>query len=697
MLYRAIAAALARRASDVVLTTPEAALTGAALAARVARARGWLRAQSLSGGDRLAVQLPRSLAFLELHLAALAEGIATLPLNPRYTDHEVAWVVADAAPGVVVRPDDLAGLRTTLDAATPVPDPPVDDPDAIGLLCYTSGTTGRPKGAPSAHRNLDATIRALVEAWGMSDADVLLHALPLFHIHGLVVAQHVALRVGAATEWLPRFDADAVLDRAASGDITVFMGVPTFYHRILETGRTDDLSAMRLFTSGSAPLPARNWNGFRDRFGHEILERYGMTEVGIVLSNPLHGTRRPGSVGLPLPGVEVRIVDDADVDVAQGTVGQVLIRGASVFDGYLGRPDATAAALRGGWMHTGDLGLFDEDRYVHLRGRSNDLILRGGFNVYPPEVETVLLDHPGVREAAVVGIPDDDLGERVVAAVVGDDLDAATLRRFAAERLTAYKVPSAIRVLQELPRNAMGKVQKAVLRDDWDIHEPAPFAAEIRELRPRMERAQQAEIDLTQLHTVPGGLRRGEGDSIQQEIAQELLDRWMPDDPDATVLQARAVVAAAAGRAEHLMAAFADLAHKQHDALHDERYRAFNTHVRELMNQQASWRARFDAYDEEATALRGVITACERSKARLPAPDAPAYPRVLEAMTDGIVDLIESTGLEALLPPLGDDRAAWLDALPEAADDAVEAHADAVQQATREVEQLQQRLTHLLG
>jgi malonyl-CoA/methylmalonyl-CoA synthetase len=269
---------------------------------------------------------------------------------------------------------------------------------------------------------------------------------------------------------LERFDPARVLATIEDNRATIFMGVPTFYRRFLEAGPSHDVSSVRLFTSGSAPLPAAVHTAFQDAFGHQILERYGMTEIGIVLSNPYEGVRKPGTVGLPLPGVRCRIVvPDTDDDIPKGEVGEVLISGPSVFDGYLGRPDATARALRDGWMHTGDLGRFDEDGYVALQGRRNDLILVGGFNVYPLEVESVLRMLPGVVDVAVVGIPHDDLGEVAVAAIVADHqlpTDAAIQAHLQAH-LAGYKVPRQVRRVDALPRNAMGKVQKTRIRATW--------------------------------------------------------------------------------------------------------------------------------------------------------------------------------------------------------------------------------------
>lgn len=445
----------------------------AELSAKVERALGFLRSQGLKQGDLLALQTRRELAFLELHLAALAGGIVTLPLNPAYTPREVAFYLEDAEPKLAILLDapqapvpfiSADAVRPMLDAATPA-DPLLELPQGHpAVICYTSGTTGRPKGAVIQHRNILGTVEALHAAWRWTSEDVLLHALPLFHIHGLFVAQHGALYAGATAVWMERFGAEQALEMMAAESVSVFMGVPTFYSRLLKAPARA-LPGMRLFTSGSAPLPARVHQGFEDRFGHRILERYGMTEVGIVLSNPYDRPRRPGTVGFPLPGVQVRICDPEGVEQPDGTVGEVRIQGPGVIEAYLGLPEKTAEAIVDGWMCSGDLAYRDEDGYIHIVGRGKDMIISGGLNVYPVEVESALLEHPAVSMAAVVGVPDDDWGERVVAAVIcAVDVSEAALLAHCRERLAGYKRPKAIVFVEAFPRNAMGKVQKAVLR-----------------------------------------------------------------------------------------------------------------------------------------------------------------------------------------------------------------------------------------
>ncbi len=452
------------------LIVDEATLDYAALDDRVGRAASWWLARGLTAGDIVALQLRRSPLFLELHLALLALGAATLPLNEQYTPTEVEQLCRDAGARWVVIDDDAPDLDLPLlrRAEIRFDDHPVASlpaawpPSTLAVLIYTSGTTGRPKGARITQGQLEAGIDALHAAWRWRADDVLLHALPLFHIHGLFVAQLGALRAGATTVWMSRFDADQALLAIERHRVTIFMGVPTYYHRLLSTRPAPDLSTMRLFTSGSAPLPAHEHRAFEQRFGFSIVERYGMTEVGIVLSNPIDGPRKPGSVGLPLPGVELRITDAKGHDVKPGDVGELRVAAPSVFDGYHGLPEATAAAIGDGWMRTGDLGRVDDDGYVFLVGRQTDLILRGGMNVYPPEVEAALLDVPGVSEAAVVGLPDPDLGERVAAFIVGDPDDQALQRGLAV--LAPFKRPREIHRVAQLPRNTMGKVQKNLLR-----------------------------------------------------------------------------------------------------------------------------------------------------------------------------------------------------------------------------------------
>jgi malonyl-CoA/methylmalonyl-CoA synthetase len=356
-------------------------------------------------------------------------------------------------------------------ATTPAEPAPVAlTPEATAAILYTSGTTGRPKGAMLTHANLAANADALHEAWGWSANDVLIHALPLFHVHGLFVALNGVLRAGASMIFLPRFDPDLVID--ALPKATVFMGVPTMYHRLAEHPRLtpDVCQQMRLFVSGSAPLSVPDFEAFRARAGHTILERYGMTETGMNISNPLRGPRKPGSVGLPLSGVQVRLVNpETGQDVPQGEVGEIWLRGANIFAGYFGAPEKTAESFAEGWFRTGDLALQDPDGYYMIVGRLKDMVISGGLNVYPAEVEAVLDAIPGVAESAVIGLPDADFGERVAAAIVrragASDLTADAVIAEARARLAPYKCPKSVAFLDSLPRNAMGKVEKTRLRE----------------------------------------------------------------------------------------------------------------------------------------------------------------------------------------------------------------------------------------
>ena len=453
------------------------------LAAQIDQARGWLKQRALGPGDTLALQLPRHPALLTLALAALSEGIVLLPLNPAYTPRELRFALQDSgakravllqesfqalseAPPCPLEPAGTLAmsLKYAPPAKQPAPTWPASTP---ALLLYTSGTTGRPKGALSSHGNLQASVEALHQAWAWGPNDVQLHALPLFHVHGLVVAQLVALWAGAQTLWLPKFEADAVWTAIPEHGVSVFMGVPTFHHRLLQSSVQVDLSSMRLFTSGSAPLPASVHAAFEQRTGLRILERYGMSEVGIVLSNPYQGERRAGTVGRPLPGIQAKITDlESGQELGPDQIGEIRIAGPSVMLGYLGLPEQTQAAIGDGWMHTGDLGKVSADGYFSIVGRAGDMVISGGLNVYPREVESVLLEHPGVQEVAIVGVPHPEWGEQVVGLFVGE-AEPAALLSWAKEQLAGFKCPKELRAVQALPRNAMGKVQKGVIREQW--------------------------------------------------------------------------------------------------------------------------------------------------------------------------------------------------------------------------------------
>ncbi|HCH61259.1 MAG: malonyl-CoA synthase [Deltaproteobacteria bacterium] len=479
-----------------VLHWEQAWWSRARLLERSRQAAGFLQAQDLGPGDVVGLQAHRGPDFLAVFLGALGSGVTVLLLNGAYTPREVGFLAEDAdARLVIAQPAVLDALRAAepcallsaddlaqrLDAARGAPidgDPqgPTISLEAVGALGYTSGTTGRPKGAVIRHRNIQGTVESLHTAWGWSTADVLVHALPLFHIHGLFVAMLGSLWAGARTVLLPRFSASAVSRSIQEHQGTVFMGVPTFYHRLLAQPEPPELPSMRLWTSGSAPLPAPVWESFRDRFGCEILERYGMTEVGIVLSNPLKADRVPGTVGFALPGVHAFVVDrDSGVPLPDGEVGELRISSPGLITHYLGLPEKTAESISVDttgrrWMRTGDLACRRADGRFSIVGRMGDMVISGGLNVYPREIETVLLDVPGVDEVAVVGVPDPDWGERVVALVVADGpVDAAELLRHARSHLAGFKVPKEVRFADALPRNSMGKVQKHRIRTAWPM------------------------------------------------------------------------------------------------------------------------------------------------------------------------------------------------------------------------------------
>ncbi|MBK5942642.1 AMP-binding protein [Halorhodospira halophila] len=446
-------------------------------------------------GDRVAVQVDKSPEAVALYLACLHAGAVFLPLNTAYKRSELAFFIQDAEPRLVVgapeRAELLRGIVAehpatrleTLDAAGggslleeaaagigPAPATAAVHPDDPASILYTSGTTGRPKGAVLSHRNLSANALALEAAWGWRHDDVLIHALPIFHVHGLFVALHCAMLGASTIHFLPRFDAGQIV--ALLPEATVLMGVPTFYTRLLQhEGLTaEQCRTMRLFVAGSAPLQEQTFEAWRARTGHAILERYGMTETGMNLSNPLDGERRPGTVGRPLPGVRARIVDDTGHEVPPGTPGSLQIRGPNVFNGYWRLPEKTREEFTDdGFFITGDMAQVSKDGYYAIIGREKDLIISGGYNVYPKEVENELDAMDEVQESAVVGLDHPDLGEAVTAFIVPADANRppageTLIQRLKAE-LAGYKVPKQVHVVDELPRNTMGKVQKNVLRE----------------------------------------------------------------------------------------------------------------------------------------------------------------------------------------------------------------------------------------
>jgi malonyl-CoA/methylmalonyl-CoA synthetase len=453
-LYDVLAAGFpADRSKPAFLLADGAAVSYGQLEAGAAQVAGSLVAEGVKPGDRVGLQVEKSVEAVMIYLGVLKAGAVFLPLNAAYTPAEVAYFVGDAEPAAFIV--DAGQFMVEARKAQPLAVAVARDDGDLASLIYTSGTTGRSKGAMLSHGNLAANAVALHQAWGFTPDDVLLHALPIFHVHGLFVAMHCAFLSGAPMVWLPKFDDAQVLAGLARS--TVMMGVPTFYTRLLANpGFTREAAAhMRLFICGSAPLLESTFAEFEERTGKRILERYGMSEAVIITSNPLDGERIPGSVGYPLPGVDLRIGDD---EVIQ-------IKGPSVFCGYWRMPEKTAEEFTAdGYFRTGDVGRQDPDGRAWISGRAKDLIISGGYNVYPKEVELILDELPGVTESAVVGVPHPDFGEGVVAVVMGVGDEAAMIAACRSQ-LAAYKSPKRVVFVDELPRNAMGKVQKNLLRD----------------------------------------------------------------------------------------------------------------------------------------------------------------------------------------------------------------------------------------
>ena len=471
------------------------AVSYSAFLGRVAQVAHFLAQNGLDAGDRLAAQVHKSPEALALYAACVQAGVVFLPLNTAYTSEELSYFLEDSCARMIVcdakveqallpvatrlgsRVDTLNadGSGTLTDGARMMPEvfPTVARAaDDLAALLYTSGTTGRSKGAMLSQGNLISNAVTLAEAWRFTPADVLLHALPIFHTHGLFVATNVTLVAGASMIFLPQFQVDQLIDLMPQS--TVLMGVPTFYTRLLDHPRFDRsvASDMRLFVSGSAPLLAETHVQFEKRTGHRILERYGMTETNMNTSNPYEGDRRAGTVGLPLPGVELRVTDpESGSSLPKNTVGQIEVRGPNVFKGYWQMPEKTAAELRAdGFFITGDLGKIDEDGYLHIIGRNKDLIISGGYNIYPKEIELVLDAQMGVLESAVIGVPHRDLGETVIGVIVakpGHTPDLDQIKVAVQASLARFKHPRRLVVVPELPRNTMAKVQKNILREQF--------------------------------------------------------------------------------------------------------------------------------------------------------------------------------------------------------------------------------------
>ena len=472
-------AAWAADPDRVVLSTLDGAGTTAAeLVERTAAAAGRLAGAGLRPGDRVLVSAQPSVDLIVAYVGALRYGLTVVPVNTAATERELSSVVGEARPVAAVLdepsragpelrvlPPDLAGLA----AADPGP---LDQaqPEDVALVVYTSGTTGAPKGVPLTHANLLASAHAVRIAWRWTPQDRLALCLPLFHVHGLGVGLHGTLTTGASAIVIPRFDPATVAEAVRTAGATMFFGVPTMYHRLAGSPHLGDLRGLRLAVSGSAPLPAELHAAVAAGSGQRVLERYGMTETIMLVSNPYDGERRPGTVGFALPGVGLRLTPREGDFPAEGKaprdsgVAEIEVTGPNVIDGYLDRPEANAAAFTvDGWFRTGDLGELDPDGYLRISGRAKELIITGGYNVYPREVEEVLRAHPGVADAAVVGVPSAEWGETVVAFVVpADAVDTAALRDgldgWCAERLAPYKRPRDWRWIEAVPRNAMGKV-----------------------------------------------------------------------------------------------------------------------------------------------------------------------------------------------------------------------------------------------
>lgn len=501
-LYALLSSGFPKDRSLTAIETPDRLYSWADLEETSARMAALLCSLNLPEGARIAVQVEKSPEALMLYLATLRAGYVYIPLNTAYRAGEVEYFLTNSEPSVFVCDsanlawmNDLAnkvGLRhlytlnadgdgTLIDSARGqqagfgIVDRDADD---LAAILYTSGTTGRSKGAMLSHRNLVTNAQALHTTWGMNRDDILLHMLPIFHVHGLFVASHGALLAGARMIWLPKLNIDEALQYLPR--CTLMMGVPTYYVRLLSDGRfgRDTCSNMRLFISGSAPLLPETFKAFQDRSGHTILERYGMSETVMLTSNPYDGNqgeRIAGTVGKPLPGISVRVVDAHLAPLGAAEIGDVQVRGPNVFSGYWRMPEKTKEEFTAdGWFKTGDIGVWGgpgiPDDYLSIVGRSKDLIISGGYNVYPKEIELAIDAMPGVLESAVVGMPHPDFGEMVVAVVVPENgvrLDAETMLMELKQQLANFKIPKRIHFTAALARNAMGKVQKNVLRDQY--------------------------------------------------------------------------------------------------------------------------------------------------------------------------------------------------------------------------------------
>ena len=492
-LYESLTASVKHKEKTFLITEDESLFTYQDLELLSARIAYQLLKLGLKKGDRLVAQVPKSVEALALYLACLRSGVIFVPLNPALTLNELQYYLENAEPKIVVCSSDaftqiatlanqigikLVKTLTTTEKNSLITEqeigsevthfPTVDVAESdIAVIIYTSGTTGQPKGAMLSHQNLVVNGRDLKNCWSFSENDVLLHSLPIFHVHGLLFATHCVMLSGASMLFLPKFSVDTAIEFLPQA--TVMMGVPTYYSRLLEDRRfqRECCSQMRLFISGSAPLAKKTFQEFKTRTGLEIIERYGMSETGINTSNPLTGERRIGTVGLPLGKSELRIVDENNCPLPPEQVGNVQVKGKNVFAGYWRMPEQTKAEFStDGFFKTGDLGKCSVDGYLSLVGRAKDLIISGGMNVYPKEVEACLNEISGIIESAVIGLPHADFGEAVTAVIVSDNLTMSDrqLKADLKKKLANYKIPKQFVSIDSLPRNAMGKVQKNILR-----------------------------------------------------------------------------------------------------------------------------------------------------------------------------------------------------------------------------------------
>lgn len=426
-----------------------------------------LRSRGVTPGDRVVAQIDKSTDAVAIYLACLRIGAIYVPLNTSYTDAEVEYFIEDAQPTVVIRRSNLDELTSEANAAVPWMEVETRLADDLAVMIYTSGTTGRSKGAMVTHANIASNALTLHAIWRFAPGDVLLHILPIYHVHGLFVALHTAMLNASTVLFCERFDVAEAMQLMS--EATVMMGVPTHYIRLLADPSfdSDAVANMRLFTSGSAPMTEAVHNEFTQRTGHTILERYGMSECGMLTSNPYDGDRIPGTVGFPLPGVQIRVMANQQ-PCEPNEVGIVETKGPNLFAGYWRQEDKTEESFNGDWFITGDVGSADEEGRLTLEGRAGDMIISGGLNIYPKEIELVLDEHPEIEESAVVGLPDDEFGQMVVAFIVPSDteavLDIESVSSTAKQQLAGFKVPKRFEVLDVLPRNSMGKVQKSRLR-----------------------------------------------------------------------------------------------------------------------------------------------------------------------------------------------------------------------------------------